>query len=395
MAVRPFKVGPDYIDPAFLAAASGAPALNLDPWAMRRETLAGLVATAAGAELVLVEGVTGLFDGAADGSGSTADLAAMLGLPVVLVVDARGMGASVAALVEGFRRHRADVDVVAVILNRVGSARHERILRAALGDIPVLGCLPREADLELPSRHLGLVQAAEHPALETFLERAAALAESCLDLDLLARLARPLALRPGAAPDLLPPLGQRIAVARDEAFAFAYPALLASWRRAGAELLPFSPLGRRGAGRDGGRRVPPGRLPGAARGAAGRQRAVSGRPAGCRGARGGGLWRVRRLHGAGRAADRPGGPNLADGEVSCRSRRASPSRGCIWGTGTWRCWGPPRSAPPGPASAATSSTTPARPNTEGRRCWKPGRQTANIWARKVASPAGSPAPSST
>ena len=242
MAVRPFKVGPDYIDPAFLAAASGAPALNLDPWAMRPETLAGLVATAAGAELVLVEGVTGLFDGAADGSGSTADLAAMLGLPVLLVVDARGMGASVAALVDGFRRHRADVDVAAVVLNRVGSARHERILRAALGDIPVLGCLPREADLELPSRHLGLVQATEHPALETFLERAAALAESCLDLDLLARLARPLALRPGAAPDLLPPLGQRIAVARDEAFAFAYPALLASWRRAGAELLPFSPL---------------------------------------------------------------------------------------------------------------------------------------------------------
>src|SRR5919205_1759826 len=118
--VRPFKVGPDYIDPAFLAAAAGVPALNLDPWAMRAETLAGLVATAAGAELVLVEGVTGLFDGAADGTGSTADLAAGLDLPVVLVVDARGMGASVAALVEGFRRYRAGVEVAAVVLNRVG-----------------------------------------------------------------------------------------------------------------------------------------------------------------------------------------------------------------------------------------------------------------------------------
>jgi cobyrinic acid a,c-diamide synthase len=157
--VRPFKAGPDYIDPRFLAAAAGREARNLDPWGMRAGTLRAVLATAEGAELALVEGVTGLFDGALDGTGSTADLAAAFGLPVVLVVDARGMGASVAALVDGFRRHRDDVDVAAVLLNRVGSARHEALLRRALAGVAeVVGCLPRDDGLVLPSRHLGLVR---------------------------------------------------------------------------------------------------------------------------------------------------------------------------------------------------------------------------------------------
>lgn len=244
LRVQPFKVGPDYIDPAFLAAAAGRPALSLDPWAMRSATLQGILRSAADADLAVIEGVTGLFDGAADGSGSTADLAAALGLPVVLVVDVRGMGASVAALVRGFRQLRGDVDVAAVILNRVGSPRHERLLRQALGGVELVGCIPREAALALPSRHLGLVQAGEHTALDQLLDRAAGLVEERVDLERLQDLARPLPPASRGAPHACPlrPLGQHIAVARDEAFAFAYPAVLDGWRAAGSELSFFSPL---------------------------------------------------------------------------------------------------------------------------------------------------------
>jgi cobyrinic acid a,c-diamide synthase len=242
-----FKVGPDYIDPAFHAAATGCRAYNIDPWAMRFDTLAALLEESGrGCDLLVGEGVMGLFDGATDGTGSTADVAALFGLPVVLVVDVTGMGASVAALVDGFRRHREDVEVVGVVFNRVGSEAHADLLsRACFEQIstPILGSVPREATLALPSRHLGLVQAVEHPDLETFLEAAADLVEARLDLERILRLARAPSvslLGPDARPLL--PLGQRIAVARDAAFAFAYPATLDGWRRQGAELLPFSPL---------------------------------------------------------------------------------------------------------------------------------------------------------
>ncbi|HZA67718.1 MAG TPA: cobyrinate a,c-diamide synthase [Geminicoccaceae bacterium] len=246
-AVGSFKVGPDYIDPMFHARASGRPCPNLDGWAMRIETLAGLAdALAKDVALVLGEGVMGLFDGAADGRGSTADLASLLDLPVVLVVDARGMAASAAALVEGFTRHRDDVEVAGIIFNRVGSDAHEKLLRRACDDRfaqPVLGCLPEDPRLELPERHLGLVQADELPDFDDVLDRAAAIVAEHLDLQRLARLARPFGLGlygPPARP--LRPLGQRTAVARDLAFAFAYPAVLDGWRIAGAEILPFSPL---------------------------------------------------------------------------------------------------------------------------------------------------------
>ena len=246
-AVGSFKVGPDYIDPMFHARASGRPCPNLDGWAMRIETLAGLAdALAKDVALVLGEGVMGLFDGAADGRGSTADLASLLDLPVVLVVDARGMAASAAALVEGFTRHRDDVEVAGIIFNRVGSDAHEKLLRRACDDRfaqPVLGCLSEDPRLELPERHLGLVQADELPDFDDVLDRAAAIVAEHLDLQRLARLARPFGLGlygPPARP--LRPLGQRTAVARDLAFAFAYPAVLDGWRIAGAEILPFSPL---------------------------------------------------------------------------------------------------------------------------------------------------------
>ena len=187
----------------------------------------------------------GLFDGAVGGSGSTADLSVATGWPVVLVVDARGQGASAAALVRGFASHRQDVSVAGVIFNRIGGKRHGEILTRALADalpeIPVLGCLPRDEALALPERHLGLVQAGEHPALDAFLDRAAALAGAHIDLAALRALARPGAI--GAnTPSPLPSLGQRIAVARDDAFAFSYASVLDGWRAAGAEIFPFSPL---------------------------------------------------------------------------------------------------------------------------------------------------------
>ncbi len=248
LVVGSFKTGPDYIDPAFHKRASGRPCRNLDSWAMRLDTLAGLLAdTGDGADIVIGEGVMGLFDGAPDGSGSTADLAALLGLPVLFVVDARRMAQSVAPLIEGFLRFRSDVEIDAVVLNATGSDRHRQTLLRACDDrfsTPVLGCLPRAGDLALPSRHLGLVQAVEHPDLEAFIEAAAAIVTAHLDLDRLLRLARRPTLdilAPGAVRPW-PALGQRIAVASDAAFAFTYPAVLEGWHRQGATLHPFSPL---------------------------------------------------------------------------------------------------------------------------------------------------------
>ena len=220
------KLGPDYIDPAFHSAALGKPCLNIDLWAMRPATVTALrERLSGGGALTVVEGAMGLFDGAADGTASAADFAALTGWPVILVVDARGQAQSAGALLSGFARHRADVAVAGVIFNRIGGPAHESALRLAaepLG-IPVLGCIPRAADLVLPERHLGLVQATEHADLEAFLDRLADRLETRLDIDRLLDLARPARLpsSTGAAGALLP-LGQRIAVACDAAFAFSY-----------------------------------------------------------------------------------------------------------------------------------------------------------------------------
>jgi cobyrinic acid a,c-diamide synthase len=237
------KVGPDYIDPMFHTAASGRPCINLDPWAMRPETLAGLAEESA--DLLIVEGVMGLFDGAADGTGSTADLAALTGWPVVLVLDVKSQAQSATALLHGFASFRSDIDISGVILNRVGSPNHEALLRTALAPlgIPVLGALPRLEALALPDRHLGLVPAGEHAALEDFLDKAADAVARHIDTAALQRLASPAHHLPVSGnPAPLPPLGQRIAVAQDAAFVFAYRHLLDGWRHQGAELLPFSPL---------------------------------------------------------------------------------------------------------------------------------------------------------
>jgi len=249
-AVASAKAGPDYIDPAFHTAASGVDCVNLDCWAMRLETLSALAGTLSDdAGLVLCEGVMGLFDGAADGTGSTADLALRTGWPVVLVLDVSGQAASAAAVYEGFVQHRSGVDVVGAICNRTGGLGHQRTLReafAALDTPPAfLGFLPRDPDLDLPERHLGLVQASEHAGLDVFLDRAADFASEYLDLAALYTCARPGIGMPGRV-TLTQPLGQRIAVARDEAFAFVYPALLRGWRKAGATVSFFSPLADQG-----------------------------------------------------------------------------------------------------------------------------------------------------
>lgn len=201
------------------------------------------MALAACDELLLVEGAMGLFDGAPpDARGATADLARILGLPVVLIVDAARMAQSIAPLVAGFAAQDRDVELGAVILNRVGSPRHEKMLRAALAPlpIPVIGAIPRAQGLTHPSRHLGLVQAGERADLETFLDGAAELIAGAVDLDAITELAERLPAPPPMP--RIPPPAQRIAMANDAAFAFSYPHLLEDWRAQGAEILPFSPL---------------------------------------------------------------------------------------------------------------------------------------------------------
>jgi cobyrinic acid a,c-diamide synthase len=263
IAVRAAKAGPDYIDPAFHAAATGAAGLNLDSWAMPPAMLDTLAADAArDAEILMVEGVMGLFDGVAGSPGrrgTTADLAARFHLPVLLVLDVAGQSQSAAAVVRGFAAHDPAVRIAGVVLNRVGSERHRMLVTEAIAalntpPVPILGAVPRDVLLALPERHLGLVQAREHPDLGLRLDRLADLAERHLDLDAILALATPLA--PLAAPPpfpspasggglgwggLLPP-GQRIALASDQAFTFVYPHVLDGWRRAGAEIATFSPL---------------------------------------------------------------------------------------------------------------------------------------------------------
>jgi len=240
ITVRGAKSGPDYIDPRFHEAACDAPCMNLDAWAMPPDRLQAL---AAGDGLLIIEGAMGLFDGAPpDGKGAVADLARLLRLPVILVVDAGRMAGSVAPLVAGFAHHDPDVPVKGVILNNVGSDRHETMLRRALEplNLPVLAAMRRAPDLSLPSRHLGLVQAGERADLDQFLNRAADALATTLDHEALLALASPLPVATARA--RFAPPAQVIAVARDRAFAFCYPHLLSDWRAMGAEVKFFSPL---------------------------------------------------------------------------------------------------------------------------------------------------------
>ena len=276
------KNGPDYIDPAFHAAVTGRPSYNLDSWSMSPELLRSLAR--ADADFILCEGSMGLFDGvpAEDGrGGSSADLAALAGWPVVMVHDCSGQAQSAAAILAGCAAHDPRIRVGGVILNRVASERHRRLVSDAMArvGIPVLGAVPRTDRLALPERHLGLVQAGETDDLQARVDAAADVVAEHVDLDALARIAgcplvrregspgeggelaplpppsparpSPHPLRDGAAPRVDPgdrpaplrPPGQRVAVARDDAFSFLYLHVIDGWRRAGAEIVGFSPLG--------------------------------------------------------------------------------------------------------------------------------------------------------
>ena len=248
VSVRSAKAGPDYIDPAFHAAATGMSSVNLDSWAMPPAQIDALVADAArDAEIFVIEGAMGLFDGVPGipgRSGAAADIAARLKLPVLLVLDVAAQSQSAAAVVRGFATHDPEVRIAGVVLNRVGSARHRKLIADAIArlDVPVLGAIPRDASLQLPERHLGLIQAGEHGDLAARLDRLADTAETHLDLDAIVAMATP--LRQPASDNIpaLPPPGQTIALAHDAAFSFIYPHLLDGWRRAGAEIVTFSPL---------------------------------------------------------------------------------------------------------------------------------------------------------
>ncbi|WGV14661.1 cobyrinate a,c-diamide synthase [Fuscovulum ytuae] len=248
LTVQPFKSGPDYIDPAFhSAAARGRASANLDSWAMTPARLATLAATATGADITIAEGSMGLFDGTATpgetGNGASADIAARMGWPVLLVLDVGGQAQTAAAVAVGLARFDPAVTMAGVILNRVSSPRHESLLRAGFerAGLPVLGALPKRSDIALPARHLGLVQAEELPELAAQLDALGQLVATHCDLAAIRAAARP-AHAPATAAKPIPAPGERIALARDAAFSFVYPHLIADWRAQGATILPFSPL---------------------------------------------------------------------------------------------------------------------------------------------------------
>jgi cobyrinic acid a,c-diamide synthase len=246
VSVQPFKVGPDYIDPAFHHAACRQPCYNLDGWAMVRGLSTAIAAKGAEAGLVVAEGAMGLYDGAekpgANGHGSSAELAVQMGWPIVLVVDVAKQAQSAAAVALGCVTFNPGLPFAGVILNRVASPRHERLVRLGMeaAGLPVLGALPRRNDLTLPERHLGLVQAMEHPDLEHAIALAADTVREHCDLAALRASAKALPAIETGTP--LRPPAQRIALAQDQAFSFLYPHLLDAWRQAGAEIMPFSPL---------------------------------------------------------------------------------------------------------------------------------------------------------
>ncbi|MFD1746246.1 cobyrinate a,c-diamide synthase [Rhizobium helianthi] len=250
--VRGVKSGPDYIDPGFHHAATGLPGLNLDSWAMEPNLMAALLHDAAdGNDLLLIESAMGLFDGIDGGdgrTGSAADIARLLGIPVLLVLDVSGQSQTAAAVAVGFHHYDPQVRIAGTVINRAGSERHIRLSRSAIegAGMSVVGAVMRNSELSLPERHLGLVQASEHGEIQSHIDRLADVMEASLDLDAILALASPVTLRDGSYEAAIAPPGQRIAIASDAAFTFLYPHLGAHWRAAGAELVPFSPLADEG-----------------------------------------------------------------------------------------------------------------------------------------------------
>lgn len=245
LAVQAYKVGPDYIDPGYHAAATGRPCHNLDSWLMPPERLRSLfVRTAAGMDAAVVEGVMGLYDGGKNGVASTASIAKMLQAPVVLVVNASSAGESVAATVLGFREYDPDVRFAGVILNQLGSDSHRQMIAEALNklDVKLFGAVRRADSLKVPERHLGLLPVTENDA-EKVLGNIHHTVAAQLDTAALLDLARSTPqLNYPELPELPSRRRARIGIARDEAFSFYYPESLRVLEEWGAKLIFFSPL---------------------------------------------------------------------------------------------------------------------------------------------------------
>lgn len=245
LKVQPFKVGPDYIDPGFHEKAAGSPSYNLDTWMTPAEHLASNFSyLSRNADISIIEGVMGLYDGGANGVSSTADIAKKLHAPVILVLDCKSVGYSIAATALGFREYDKDTPIAGVILNRLGSDRHEAMVRDVMEKIhmPVIGAYHRDDDLKTPERHLGLTPVTEIETAD-LIRHMGEDAGRWVDTEKLLSIAR------GVAPLDVPEEKEeirktrvRIGVARDEAFSFYYPASLHALEKMGAELVDFSPL---------------------------------------------------------------------------------------------------------------------------------------------------------
>ncbi len=245
--VQGFKAGPDYIDPGYHRLATGRFSRNLDSWMLGEEKLLqSFYLAGSRADLSIVEGVMGLFDGAQkDGTGSTAEVAIALKAPVILVIDVRSMAQSAAAVISGYQKFQSQLNLAGVILNRVGSEKHRKVVTEAVEgycNLPVIGAVFRDSNLSTPERHLGLLPVPENNAAGDKVETLGKYAEQCLDLDLLIRIA-------GSAPPLKTNVEiaetepkVTIAVARDEAFNFYYQDGLDTLAALGANLVFFSPL---------------------------------------------------------------------------------------------------------------------------------------------------------
>ncbi|WP_341760226.1 cobyrinate a,c-diamide synthase [Candidatus Endowatersipora endosymbiont of Watersipora subatra] len=237
------KAGPDFIDTVFHQQSSGYDCFNLDPWAMREELIFTLARQQLKQGLLIVEAMMGLFDGADNGKGSSADLAQLLGLPIVLVIDCTKQSHSVAATVCGFRDFKSGLFLAGVILNNLGSEHHSQIMHRAMSSIgiTVFGSVMRNPTLRMSSRYLGLVQSEEYVDIESFLENAATIIEHSIHLDALLNLEISYCYPDGNAQSFISP-GKKLVIARDRAFSFFYPHILNALRKRNAQFSFFSPL---------------------------------------------------------------------------------------------------------------------------------------------------------
>ena len=245
--VQPFKNGPDYIDPMFHKIAANRNSYNLDTWGMDANQMNQIISSSKGADLIISEGSMGLFDGVLikgrTGNGATSDLSEKFGWPIILVINVSGQAQSAAASALGFMKYNKNLNFAGVILNFVSSKRHENLISDGMRKvgINILGSIPRQNELVLPERHLGLVQANEIHDIETKIQNYSHLIKDNIDLQKIVECAAFKSFRKLKPKDNNPP-AQRIAIAKDKAFSFIYPHLIDNWKKAGAEITSFSPL---------------------------------------------------------------------------------------------------------------------------------------------------------